>query len=188
MTYTALILLAFAMSTDAFAASLTRGTRLVSPRLPKALKMGLLFGVIEGLTPLIGWALGKAASGYIQSWDHWVAFVLLVGLGVHSIVESFSDDEDDVPAPSQSLAATALVAVGTSLDAMAVGVSLAFLEVNIWLAAALIGTATFIMVTLGALLSRMIGQLLGHRAEFIGGLVLIGVGVWILLSHLGWLA
>ncbi|GGW84698.1 manganese efflux pump MntP [Alteromonas halophila] len=185
MTITALILLAFAMSTDAFAASLTRGTGLTAPRLPKALKMGLIFGCIEGLTPLIGWGLGRAASGFIQAWDHWVAFALLVGIGLHSIVASYADDDgDETQVTTQPLFATVLVAIGTSLDAMAVGVSLAFLDVNIVLAALLIGLATFSMVTIGALLSRTIGTLLGHRAEFIGGLVLISVGCWILYSHL----
>lgn len=186
MTVTALILLAFAMSTDAFAASLSRGTRLTAPRLPKALKVGLIFGVIEGVTPLIGWGLGRAAAGFIEAWDHWVAFALLVGLGIHSIAESQSDD---APAHSgtekkQPFMATVLVAIGTSLDAMAVGVSLAFLEVNILIAAALIGTATFLMVTVGTLLSRTVGSIMGHRAELVGGLVLIGVGSWILFSHL----
>ena len=185
MTVSALILLAFAMSTDAFAASLARGTRLAAPRLPQALKMGLIFGVIEGTTPLIGWGLGRAAAGFIEAWDHWVAFALLVGLGIHSIVESQSEDEQASSSDkNQPLRTTVLVAIGTSLDAMAVGVSLAFLEVNILIAAALIGTATFLMVTLGTLLSRTIGSIFGHRAELVGGLVLIGVGCWILYSHL----
>ena len=186
MTVSALILLAFAMSTDAFAASLARGTRLAAPRLPKALKMGLIFGVIEGTTPLIGWGLGRAAAGFIEAWDHWVAFALLVGLGIHSIVESQSEDEQVSSSSDKNLPLrmTVLVALGTSLDAMAVGVSLAFLEVNILIAAALIGAATFLMVTLGTLLSRTIGSIFGHRAELVGGLVLIGVGCWILYSHL----
>lgn len=183
-----LILIAFAMSTDAFAAAIGKGSRLRAPRLLNALKLGLLFGVIEGITPVIGWAIGSAGEDYIEQIDHWVAFGLLLALGVHMIYASLNgDDDEETEAEAQvntSIVATALTAVGTSIDAMAVGVSFAFLDVNIALAAVLIGLATFTMVTIGALLGERLGHLVGERAEAIGGVVLIAVGSFILYSHL----
>lgn len=183
-----LILIAFAMSTDAFAAAIGKGSRLPAPRLLSALKLGLLFGVIEGITPVIGWAIGSAGESYIEQIDHWVAFGLLFLLGTHMIYASFHGDdeeESEISKPAKTaFIATALTAVGTSIDAMAVGVSFAFLDVNIALAATLIGLATFTMVTIGALLGERLGHLVGERAEAIGGVVLIIVGSFILYSHL----
>ncbi len=183
-----LILIAFAMSTDAFAAAIGKGSRLRAPRLLNALKLGLLFGVIEGITPVIGWAIGSAGASYIEQIDHWVAFGLLLALGAHMIYASLNGDDDDEaeaePQVKTSVVATALTAIGTSIDAMAVGVSFAFLDVNIALAAVLIGLATFAMVTIGALLGERLGHLVGERAEAIGGVVLIAVGSFILYSHL----
>ena len=181
----ALLLLAFAMSTDAFAAAIGKGASLKTPRLTEAFKVGLIFGLIEATTPLTGWLIGKSASGYIEAWDHWIAFALLVILGLHMIYESVKPDEDGIAKPAkQSLLRTCLTALGTSIDAMAVGVGLAFINVNIWVAAALIGLATTLMVTLGIMLGRAVGSVLGHRAEIFGGLTLIAVGFWILSGHL----
>ena len=181
----ALLLLAFAMSTDAFAAAIGKGASLKNPRFPEALRIGLIFGLVETITPLIGWVIGKSASSYVEAWDHWIAFSLLLALGFHMIYEGLKPDETDVEKPNtRSLFKLCLTAVGTSIDAMAVGVALAFIDVNIWLAAALIGLATTVMVTLGVMLGRVVGSVLGHRAEIFGGLTLIAVGGWILSSHL----
>ena len=93
----ALLLLAFAMSTDAFAAAIGKGASLKTPRLTEAFKVGLIFGLIEATTPLIGWLIGKSASGYIEAWDHWIAFALLVILGLHMIYESVKPDDYSGP-------------------------------------------------------------------------------------------
>ena len=181
----ALLFLALAMSTDAFAAAIGKGATLNRPRLLEALRIGLIFGSIEAVTPLIGWLIGRSASAYVEAWDHWIAFTLLVALGLHMIHEGLKPSEDEAEKPSrQPFFKTALTAIGTSIDAMAVGVGLAFIDVNIWLAAALIGLATTVMVTLGVMLGRVVGSVLGHRAEIFGGLTLIAVGVWILSGHL----
>ncbi|RTE86720.1 MULTISPECIES: manganese efflux pump MntP family protein [Gammaproteobacteria] len=186
MSFIALILIAFAMSTDAFAAAIGKGTKLHKPTLVLALKTGLVFGVIEGLTPVIGWFIGHAAASYVEAFDHWIAFALLAGLGVHIIYEGLQpvDDSEQSPVKRQSLGLVVLTAVGTSIDAMAVGVGLAFVEVNIALAATLIGFATFLMVTLGVMLGSVLGSVFGKRAEVFGGFVLIGVGTSILVSHI----
>lgn len=181
----ALLLLAFAMSTDAFAAAIGKGACLNRPRFSEALRIGLIFGFIEATTPIIGWLIGKTASAYVQAWTHWVAFALLVALGLHMLYAGLKPASDTVEKPSRhSSLKISLTAMGTSLDAMAVGVGLAFVNVNIWIAAALIGFATTLMVTLGVLLGRTIGTVLGNRAEAFGGLTLIGVAVWILSGQI----
>ena len=182
----ALIFLAFAMSTDAFAAAIGKGSSLNKPRFSEALRTGLIFGVIEAITPVIGWAIGQAASSYVTEWDHWIAFVLLLGLGLHMIYAGLKpDDEQEVEKSTQhSFWVLAVTAVATSIDALAVGVGLAFVEVNILVAAAAIGLATMVMVTLGTLLGRVLGSLVGKRAEILGGIVLMIVGGTILYEHL----
>lgn len=186
MTITALIFLALAMSTDAFAAALGKGAAMHKPRFLQALRIGLLFGCIEAITPIIGWLLGSFASKWIAQWDHWLAFFLLLGLGGHMVwVGLHGDDEAEEETPAgQSILALALTAVATSIDAMAVGVGLAFINVNIVHAALSIGLATTIMVTIGVLLGRLLGAAIGKKAEIIGGVILILVGATILYEHL----
>jgi len=186
MSPVALLLLALAMSTDAFAAAVGKGAALHKPRLREALRMGLVFGGIEALTPMVGWALGRAAAGYIEAWDHWIAFVLLGVLGLRMIRNGLAAPEPDAPRPgSHSLRLLMLTGLATSIDALAVGVGLAFLDVNILVAGAAIGLSTLVLVTLGVLLGRVLGAIAGQRAEVAGGVVLIGVGAAILAEHLG---
>lgn len=184
MTIFALILLAFAMSTDAFAAAIGKGVKIKRPRLSYAIKIGFIFGVIEASTPVIGWFIGRAAASFVEAWDHWIALIILSGLGVYMIFESLqpADDEDD-RGQKQSLLLLCFTALGTSIDAMAVGVGLALVDINIALASALIGSATFLMVTVGIMLGSAMGSLIGKRAETFGGIILIAVGIWIFASH-----
>ncbi len=186
MSLTAILFIALAMSTDAFAAAIAKGAKMLKPNLWLALKTGLLFGIIEACTPLLGWLLGKAAVSWMESWDHWVAFALLSALGLHMIREGIkppehSDDSEPAQTPFWTLAVTAFA---TSIDAMAVGVGLAFVQVNILLAAAAIGLATFTMVTIGIMVGRAVGALAGKKAEILGGVILITVGAHILYTHL----
>ncbi|PHX45143.1 hypothetical protein AO263_25055 [Pseudomonas sp. NZIPFR-PS5] len=180
-----LILLALAMSTDAFAAAIGKGASLHKPRLIEALRTGIIFGVIEGITPLIGWLIGQAATSYVENWDHWIAFTLLLVLGVHMIYNGLKHEEAEEAKPNQhSFLILAVTAFATSIDALAVGVGLAFVNVNILVAAAAIGVATTVMVTLGVMLGRVLGTVVGKRAEIIGGIVLMLVGATILYEHL----
>ncbi|HBT7060784.1 TPA: manganese efflux pump MntP [Klebsiella pneumoniae] len=185
MNLSATILLAFGMSMDAFAASIGKGATLHKPKLSEAVRTGLIFGAIETLTPLVGWGLGMLASQFILEWNHWIAFILLVFLGGRMIVEGFRGDSDEACEAPHRHGFWLLVttAFATSLDAMAVGVGLAFLQVSIVTTALAIGCATFIMSTLGMMVGRFIGPLLGKRAEILGGIVLIGIGSEILWSH-----
>ena len=185
MNLSATILLAFGMSMDAFAASIGKGATLHKPKFSEAVRTGLIFGAIETLTPLVGWGLGMLASQFILEWNHWIAFILLVFLSGRMIVEGFRGDSDEACEAPHRHGFWLLVttAFATSLDAMAVGVGLAFLQVSIVTTALAIGCATFIMSTLGMMVGRFIGPLLGKRAEILGGIVLIGIGSEILWSH-----
>ncbi|PIJ50748.1 hypothetical protein BL250_09440 [Erwinia sp. OLTSP20] len=187
MNLYATIILALGMSMDAFAAALGKGATLYRPGLKEALRTGLIFGVIEALTPLIGWSIGIVASQYVMAWDHWVAFFLLFMLGGRMVLEGLRKktpgEQQDIP-QRHGFLLLATTAVATSLDALAVGVGLAFLQVNIVTTALAIGTATTIMAATGILLGRFLGPVMGKWAEITGGLVLIGIGGSILVEHL----
>ena len=186
MNFASITLLALAMSTDAFAAAVGKGTALQKPRWSEALRTGLIFGVIEAITPIIGWALGLAASSYVEDWDHWIAFTLLLILGVRMIVAALKapDVTDEAKPTRHGFWLLAITGFATSIDAMAVGVGLAFLNVSILPVAAAIGFATFVMVTLGVMVGRVLGKFAGRWAEAIGGVLLIGIGSAILYEHL----
>jgi putative Mn2+ efflux pump MntP len=173
--------LALAMSTDAFAVAVGKGAALQRPHLREALRTGAIFGVIEGLTPVIGWALGHVAAPYVEAWDHWIAFTLLGLLGLRMMREGLSgadDDEADKPT-SHSFWLLAVTGFATSIDA------LAFIDANILTVAGAIGFSTFVMVTLGVMVGRGLGKLVGKRAEVVGGVVLIAIGCLILYEHIG---
>jgi len=186
MSLFSIFLIAIAMSTDAFAAAVGKGASMRNPRFPEALRAGLIFGTIEGLTPVVGWALGSAASRYITAWDHWIAFTLLVLLGAHMIRAGFrqGEDEDSEAPRRQGFWALASTGLATSIDAMAVGVGLAFLDAEIAVVAVVIGLTTLVMVTLGIMFGRTLGRLAGKRAEIAGGVLLILIGAAILHEHL----
>ena len=181
-----ILLLGFAMSTDAFAAAIGKGAAMKRPRLSQALRAGLIFGVIEAITPVIGWLLGKGASRYIEAWDHWIAFGLLLALGLHIIWNGLKPDSDEPldEARKHGVLGLAVTGLSTSIDALVVGAGLAFVDMSIVLVAVVIGLCTFVMVTVGVMLGRMLGAMVGKRAEIAGGVILIGVGVVILYEHL----
>ena len=182
-----ILLIGLAMSTDAFAAAVGKGAAMTRPRWSQALRAGLVFGVVEAITPVVGWLLGTATSHFIEAWDHWVAFVLLAALGLHMIWQALQparDEPDDVADDHGSLVKLAIAGLATSIDAMAVGVSLAFVDVPIAIVALVIGLCTFGMVTLGIMLGRALGVIIGKRAEIAGGVILIAVGSAILYEHL----
>jgi len=183
MSPATILVLAFSMSVDAFAASVGRGAALGRPRLAEALRTGAVFGVIEAITPVLGWAAGVAASGFVEAVDHWIAFGLLAAVGIHMVLASLSKKED-APPVNRSPYVLMATALGTSLDAAAIGVSLAFLNVNIVVIALAIGGTTFLMSSTGMLVGRWIGEKLGRIAEAVAGVALVGLGVLILIEHL----
>jgi len=177
------VFLALSMSTDAFAAAIAKGARLDRPSLGEALRTGLIFGSIEAATPLIGWAMGKAASRFIADFDHWIAFGILSLIGAKMIWDALRREPDEEKPSSHSLAVLVVTAIGTSIDALAIGVTLAIIGANIIVNALAIGTATFIMVTIGTMMGRSLGEKFGHWAEAAGGVVLILIGIAILAEH-----
>ena len=185
MSPVSILLIGLAMSTDAFAAAVGKGAAMQRPGLPQALRTGLLFGLIEGSTPVVGWLLGIAAARYITAWDHWIAFGLLLLLGLHMIWHGIRPDSEETAPRRHGFWSMVVLALGTSIDAMAVGVSLAFLDVSIGVVALVIGLCTMVMVTIGILLGRVFGALVGRRAELAGGIVMIVIGAAILHEHLG---
>jgi putative Mn2+ efflux pump MntP len=187
MSPVSILLIGFAMSTDAFAAAIGKGAAMRKPRFVDALRAGLIFGVIEAITPVIGWLLGRAASSYVEAFDHWIAFGLLGALGLHMIINGVrpdaGGDEDDAD-KHHGFWRLAVTGFATSIDAMAVGIGLAFIDVNIGVMAVVIGLCTLVMVTTGIMLGRVIGGMVGKRAEIVGGVILILIGATILYEHL----
>lgn len=196
MTPIAVAFLALSMSADAFAVCIGRGASLSRPRFSEAVRTGAIFGITEGCMPLIGWAIGAAASSFVAAYDHWIAFAILAGVGLHMAVTALRQPTDPIlTKPVVKTCATGsglkrffcliLTAVGTSIDSMAVGASLAFFKVNIGVIALAIGTATFLMSSFGMLVGRHLGQKCGRPATVIAGLVLIAIGALILWEHVG---
>jgi putative Mn2+ efflux pump MntP len=187
MNVLSVVAIAFAMSTDAFAAAIAKGAALQRPSWREALRTGAIFGVIEAVTPVVGWLIGSAAAKLASEWDHWIAFTLLAGLGARMAWVGLRSDESEVDErpESHSFWVLALTGLATSIDALAVGVGLAFVDVHIGWVAAAIGLATFVMVAVGVMLGRVLGAVAGKRAEILGGLLLIGIGAAIVFEHLG---
>jgi putative Mn2+ efflux pump MntP len=183
MNLVAIIVLALSMSADAFAAALGKGSELDRPRLREALRVGLVFGTVEAITPVIGWAGGLAASAYIRAIDHWIAFGLLGLVGGRMIWNSLGHSAGNERPTRHSFAMLLVTAIGTSIDAMVIGVTLAFLDANIVITAMAIGIATFTVTTIGIMLGRIIGERFGRIVETLAGIGLILIGTKILIEH-----
>ncbi len=180
-----LFILAVGLSMDAFAVSICKGLSVRQLKFKHACIAGLYFGGFQALMPLIGFLLGVQFQSYITSIDHWIAFVLLVLIGGNMVRES--NGEDDELNDSFSFATMLPLAVATSIDALAVGVTFAFLQVNIVPAVLFIGLTTFILSAIGVKIGNVFGTRYRSRAELCGGIVLILMGCKILLEHLGFL-
>lgn len=182
-----LAVVGLSLSVDAFAAAVGKGACAPArPRFADALKIGAVFGFFEAVTPAIGWAIGLALAGWIAAVDHWVAFGLLAVVGGHMLWQAAQAPDATPSAPVRGGAPLRLMltALATSIDAMAVGVSLAVLDVDIVAACLVIGGVTTVVATAGVLLGRQAGPYLGRYAEVLGGVALIGIGSLILYQHL----
>lgn len=178
-----LFVLAVGLSMDAFAVSICKGLSLGKIRVKHMCIAGAWFGGFQALMPLIGYYLGSVFSHIITTYDHWIAFVLLAIIGGNMIKESLDKDEEKADA-SMSVKSMFLLAVATSIDALAVGVTFAFLDVNIIPAVSFIGIITFICSALGVKIGSIFGTKYKSKAEFFGGTVLIIIGLKILLEGL----
>ena len=179
-------LIAVSLAMDAFAVSISTGISLPGFHWRHAVKMGLWFGAFQFFMPLLGWSLGTSVKSYIESVDHWIAFGLLVFIGGRMVWETFHGSGE--AAADLSVGRLAMLALATSIDALAVGVSMAFMPGNILVSSAVIGAVAFVLSVAGGLLGKRLGSLFQRSAQVLGGLVLIGIGVKILVEHLSGMA
>ena len=185
MTFFELFLIGIGLSMDAFAVSICKGLSMQKIDKKYTLCIGLFFGGFQALMPLTGYLLGSQFSGYIERFDHWIAFVLLALIGFNMIKESREEEEEEKPYAGVNFKELLILAVATSIDALAVGVSFAFLGVHIAPAVTLIGCTTFVLTLVGVWVGNLFGSRYKSRAELTGGIILILIGVKILLEHLG---
>lgn len=184
MGFLELLLLAVGLSMDAFAVSICKGLAMDRVTPGRAALVGLWFGGFQGGMPLLGWLLGSRFSGYITAVDHWVAFLLLGFLGVNMLREARKGEVEEADG-SLAWKIMLAMAVATSIDALAVGVTFAFLEVQILPAVTFIGLTTFLLSAFGVKLGSLFGTRFKAKAEALGGIILILLGGKILLEHLG---
>lgn len=181
-----LFLIAVGLSMDAFAVSVCKGLAMPKCTFKKAAIVGLWFGGFQALMPAIGYVLGAQFQEAIASIDHWIAFVLLALIGGNMIHEALDNDEEEADA-SLDVKPMFLLAVATSIDALAIGITFAFLKVNIIPAVCFIGIVTFIISFAGVKIGNVFGARYKNKAEIVGGIILILLGLKILLEHLGFL-
>ena len=190
MGFFELLLLAVGLSMDAFAVSICKGLSMKKAELKSMAICGAWFGGFQALMPLIGFLLGSLFAEAIESIDHWVAFVLLGIIGINMLKEAFSQEEEEEEGGGADLSVKTMfvMAVATSIDALAVGISLAMAgDVNIWLAVALIGIITFALSAMGVKIGNVFGSRFEKKAQMAGGIILVILGFKILLEHLGFL-
>ncbi|MBP3432431.1 MAG: manganese efflux pump [Alistipes sp.] len=183
MDFISLLLIAVGLSMDAFAVSVAKGLAVTEVKPRHAMLAGVWFGGFQALMPVIGYLLASSFSAIVVSVDHWIAFALLSFIGLNMIREAVWGDEESGDADF-GVRKMFLMAVATSIDALAVGVSLAFVGVDIFSAALTIGVVTFAFSFAGIYLGRSVGSKLGKKAGILGGIVLIAIGIKILIEHL----
>ena len=177
-----IFLIAVSLALDAFAVSVSSGISIPGFGVKQAARMGLWFGAFQFMMPVAGWLLGSSVSQYIETVDHWVAFALLAVIGGRMAWGSLRGGEEDEAPADLSARRLCLLAIATSIDALAVGVSMAFMNVPVL--AVVIGVVAFVLSLVGGLVGKRLGGLFQRRAELVGGLVLIAIGVKILIEPL----
>ena len=172
------------LSMDAFAVSICKGLSMKKLNWKNTIIIALYFGIFQAIMPVLGYALGTAFSDFVQSIDHWIAFVLLSIIGINMIRESTRKEEEGIN-DKIDFKTMLILAIATSIDALAVGITFAFFEVNLFLAITIIGIITFGLSILGVLIGNKFESKFENKAELAGGIILILIGLKILLEHLG---
>ncbi len=183
MEILSLLLLAVALAMDSFAVSISTGLVLQRIEIKAMGKISFLFALFQGAMPVVGWRLGLFFENQIKAIDHWVAFLLLSFIGGKMIFEAVKDESENKSINPYSFKNMAMLAIATSIDALAVGISFSLLGMDIAVPAVVIGITTFIFSFLGLTLGVKLGGFMGNKIEFLGGLILIGLGLKILLEH-----
>lgn len=178
-----IFLIALGLAMDAFAVSIAKGITVKNSRRKTAIMLATFFGVFQMVMPVIGWTAGISLTDVIVGIDHWIAFGLLTFIGVKMFYES-TKNADTTKKDEVKITAALILAVATSIDALMVGLSFAFLETSIVLPIVVIGAVTFILSSVGVIFGSSLGKVFGKRIEVIGGIILIAIGVRILLEHL----
>ncbi|RPI05955.1 MAG: manganese efflux pump [Ignavibacteriae bacterium] len=187
MPFLETLIIALGLAADAFAVSISAGSTGVLRGPRSKLRLSFHFGLFQFLMPIIGWFAGLSIEQYVQSFDHWIAFGLLSWVAVHMIRSSRAEDDRTLQQdPSRGMMLVAL-SVATSLDALAIGLSLALLQVSIWYPSVIIGVVTGTTSFIGILLGQRFSRTLGRKAAIVGGILLILIGFRIIISHLGFL-
>lgn len=192
MGFISIFMTGIGLSMDAFAVSLAKGICLKEDELKYSLRVSLFFGGFQALMPLLGWWVGRYFESYIKSFDHWIAFILLSIIGGKMLIEAIkglkSSEDDNIPTECErdefSYKKLTVLAIATSIDALAVGVSFAFLSVSIIPSVTIIGITTFILSFFAVFLGKKLGEYMQSYAEIIGGIILIFIGAKILFEHL----
>lgn len=193
MGFFELLFVGVGLSMDAFSVAVCKGLQMRRIRWGRTLTIAAFFGIFQALMPLIGWLLGKQFEVYIVAVDHWVAFALLLFIGGKMIFDVIREKKEGSCGCDEESAATdapfhvgelALMALATSIDALAVGITFAFLQVNIWAAIAIIGVTTFLLSIVGVFIGNLFGTKYQNKATLAGGVVLIAIGTKILVEHL----
>lgn len=179
-----LILLSIGLGMDAFAVSVCKGISMKKMNWKKACIIGLYFGGFQAIMPVIGYFFGSSFESIITNIDHWIAFILLAIIGAKMIQEAFQKEEEEYN-EDISVKTMLVLSIATSIDALAVGITFAFLKVNLLLAITLIGTITFILSVIGTKIGNRFGDKYKSKAELAGGIILIIIGLKILLEHIG---
>jgi putative Mn2+ efflux pump MntP len=184
MDIVAILLIALGLAMDVFAVSLGVGTSRYGSAWHCRLRLALHLGLFQGGMTFLGWLAGTQIANLISSFDHWVAFALLAFVGVRLLISGFSINEESHPIDPSRGVTLILLSLATSLDALAVGLSLAFLESNILVSSLIIGVVSLILSLIGTAFGRTLGSRFGKRMEIAGGLLLIAIGVRIVITHL----
>lgn len=187
MNFLTILGISIAVSMDAFSVSICKGLATKKFSLKTALICGIWFGGFQALMPLIGYFLGAQFQHLITSIDHWIAFGLLLLIGINMIYEALKSGNNESPDGTTGLKTMFLLAIATSIDALAIGVSFAFLKVNIWVSILMIGVTTFIFSFVGVVIGNFFGSRYSKKAQVTGGLILIFIGTKILFEHLSFI-
>lgn len=191
MGFVEIFLIGVGLSMDAFAVSVCKGLGMHRVNYAHALVIALFFGVFQGLMPVIGWLVGSAFAVYATAVDHWIAFALLAFVGGKMLWDAFHDEgeeEDETVTHKLNLRELFMLAIATSIDALAVGISFSFLQIDIVAAALIIGCTTFVLSLVGVVVGNRFGARFEKPSQIAGGVVLIAIGLKILLEHLGLIA
>lgn len=183
MGFFSIFLTGFALSMDAFAVSITKGITLKKINLSIAIKIAFFFGLFQAIMPLIGWLFGMNFELYIRSIDHWIAVILLSFLGIKMILDAISDDTKNDTTTYLNNKELIVLSIATSIDALAIGVTFAFLNIDIVPVCISIGVITFLVCFIGVLIGKKIGSLFKNYAQIVGGVILVLIGLNILNEH-----